>query len=159
MAVITRVIFPIARYIVILYVTSDDHDDVIKRKHYPSYWPFVRGIHRWPVTQSFGVFFDLHLNKRLSKQWWGWWFETPSHLLWHHCNVHDRCGVEASASTMKTLNGHFLLLGLSCLCIISIAKTQWPYADLLLGFIFTVVCLLYGCSFPLDCNLIFSFLL
>ena len=28
-----------------------------------------------PVTQSFDVFFDLHLNKRLSKQWWGWWFE------------------------------------------------------------------------------------
>ena len=28
------------------------------------------------VTQSFGVFFDLRLNKRLSKQSWGWWFET-----------------------------------------------------------------------------------
>ena len=40
-----------------------------------------------PVTQSFGVFFDLRLNKRLSKQWWGWWFETPSHLLWRHSNV------------------------------------------------------------------------
>ena len=25
------------------------HDDVIKWKHYPRYWPFVRGIHRWPV--------------------------------------------------------------------------------------------------------------
>ena len=29
-----------------------------------------------PVTRSFDVFFDLHLKKRLSKQWWGWWFET-----------------------------------------------------------------------------------
>ena len=26
------------------------------------------------VTQSFEVFFDLCLNKRLSKQSWGWWF-------------------------------------------------------------------------------------
>ena len=26
------------------------------------------------------------LNKRLSKQWWGWWFETPSLPLWYHCN-------------------------------------------------------------------------
>ena len=26
-----------------------------------------------PVTRSFGVFFDLHPNMRLSKQWWGWW--------------------------------------------------------------------------------------
>ena len=31
-------------------------------------------------------FFDLRLNKRLSKQWWGWWFETPSRPLWRHCN-------------------------------------------------------------------------
>ena len=28
-----------------------------------------------PATRSFGVFFDLRLNKRLSKQSWGWWFE------------------------------------------------------------------------------------
>ena len=25
------------------------HDDVIKWKHFPRYWPFVRGIHRSPV--------------------------------------------------------------------------------------------------------------
>ena len=37
-----------------------------------------------PVTQSFDVFFDLCLNKWLSKQWWGWWFEMPSHSLWWH---------------------------------------------------------------------------
>ena len=35
-----------------------------------------------PVMLSFDVFFDLHLNKRLSKQSWGWWFETPSRSLW-----------------------------------------------------------------------------
>ena len=32
-------------------------------------------------------FFDLRLNKRLSKQSWGWWFETQSRLLWRHCNA------------------------------------------------------------------------
>ena len=40
-----------------------------------------------PVTRSFDVFFDLRLNKRLSKQSWGWWFETLSCPLWRHCNV------------------------------------------------------------------------
>ena len=40
-----------------------------------------------PVTRIFNVFFDLHQNKRLSKQWWGWWLETPSRQLWRHCNV------------------------------------------------------------------------
>ena len=30
--------------------TDSQHDDVIKWKHFPSYWPFVRGIHRSPVN-------------------------------------------------------------------------------------------------------------
>ena len=59
------------------------HGDVIKWKHFPRYWPFLRWIHRssvdppappppqhtqWPVTRGFYVFFDLRLNKRLNKQ-------------------------------------------------------------------------------------------
>ena len=40
-----------------------------------------------PVTRSFDVFFDLHLNKRLSKQPWGWWFETPSWSFWRQYNA------------------------------------------------------------------------
>ena len=32
------------------YRTS--HDDVIKWKHFPRYWPFVRGIHRSPATSQ-----------------------------------------------------------------------------------------------------------
>ena len=40
-----------------------------------------------PMTLSFGVSFDLYLNKRLSKQSWGWWFATPWwHSLWRHRN-------------------------------------------------------------------------
>ena len=39
-----------------------------------------------PVTRSFDVYFDLRPKKRLSKQSWGWWFETPSHSLWRHRN-------------------------------------------------------------------------
>ena len=69
---------------------STCHDDVIKWKHFPRDWPFVRGIHRStqrPVTRSFDVYFDLRLIKRLSKQCWGWWFETLSCPLWRHRNV------------------------------------------------------------------------
>ena len=40
-----------------------------------------------PVTRSFDVFFDLRLNKPLSKQSWGWWFETLSWSLWRQYNV------------------------------------------------------------------------
>ena len=48
--------------------------------------------HRWiPRTKasdadSFVLFFDLRLYKLLSKQSWGWWFETPSRPLGRHCN-------------------------------------------------------------------------
>ena len=159
-----------------------DHDDVIKWKHFPRYWPFVRGIHRSPVnsphkgqrrgalmfslissriigwvnnreagdlrrirphydvtvmwipkhkgivkliipsfmmtssdgnifrntgplcgeftgqwgipsqrsvTLSFDVSLLCALNKRLSTQSWGWWFETPSRSLWRHRNDAD----------------------------------------------------------------------
>ena len=31
-------------------VESASHDDVIKWKHFPRYWPVVRGIHRSPVN-------------------------------------------------------------------------------------------------------------
>ena len=73
-----------------------DHDDVIKWKHFPRYWPFVRGIHRSPVNSPHkgqwrgALLFSLicALNKRLSKQSWGWWFDTPSRSLWRHYNDH-----------------------------------------------------------------------
>ena len=76
-----------------LVLMLEHNDDVIKWKHFPRYWPFVREITgpgelpaQRPVTRSFDVFFDLRLNKRLSKQPWGWWFEMPSWWLWRQCN-------------------------------------------------------------------------
>ena len=70
-----------------LEATVSTRDDVIKWKNFPRHWSFVRGIHlSLPVTRIFDVFFDLRLNKRLSKQSWGWWFETLSSPLWRHCN-------------------------------------------------------------------------
>ena len=38
------------------------------------------------VTRSFDVYFDLRPNKWLSKQSWGWWFETLACSLWRHRN-------------------------------------------------------------------------
>ena len=53
------------------YSIQCKHDDIVKSKHFPRHWPFVREIRRpsqRPVTRSFAVFFDLRLNKRLNKQ-------------------------------------------------------------------------------------------
>ena len=43
-----------------------------------------------PVTRSFDIFFDLCLNKCLSKQSWGWRFKTPSCPLWRHRNAYSK---------------------------------------------------------------------
>ena len=69
-----------------------DHDGIIKWKHFPRHWPFVRGAPgefpaQRPVTRNFDVIFDRRPNKRLNKQWWGWWFETPSCPQWRPRNA------------------------------------------------------------------------
>ena len=43
-----------------------------------------------PVTRSFDDFFDMRLNKRLSKQPKRRWFQMPSRSLWRQCNVYPR---------------------------------------------------------------------
>ena len=70
------------------------HGDVIKWKHFPRYWPFVRGIHWSPVNSPHkdqwrgALMFSLiyGLNKQLNKQSWGRWFDMPTCSLWCHCN-------------------------------------------------------------------------
>ena len=66
----------------------------------------VTGLSRGEFTghQSFDVFFDLRLNKRLSKQSWGWGFETLSCPLWCHCNV--LCQNQCQLTIYKT--SHFV---------------------------------------------------
>ena len=51
-------IYPLKRYVLFDQITTSHlpwydfmmHDDVIKWIHFPFYWPFVRGIHRSPVS-------------------------------------------------------------------------------------------------------------
>ena len=92
------------------------HDDVIQWKHFPHYWPFVRGIHRSPVNSSHkgkwrgALMFSLTcaLNKRFSKQSWDWWFDKPSRPLWCHCNT-ERYPLY-SAVTSPTFRVHTLII-------------------------------------------------
>ena len=65
---------------------------------YPSHIPMMtssNGNIRSPVNSPHkgqwrgALMFSLicALNKLLSTQSWGWWFETPSRSLWRHCNA------------------------------------------------------------------------
>ena len=83
-----------------------------------------------PVTRSFVVFFDLCLNKRLSKWSWGWWFETLSCLLWRQCNVH------ASYSYTSIFRHHMIFITkiiytrtIILLLVLDATKyIHWPHA-------------------------------
>ena len=84
---------------VFIWYRSLSHDDVIKWKKNSALLDLCEGNSsvtgefpsQRPVTQSFDVFFDMRLNKRLSKHSWGWWFETPLRPLWRHCKDSTRC--------------------------------------------------------------------
>ena len=92
-----------------------------------------------PLTRSFDVVSDLRLYKRLSKQWWGWWFETPWRPLWGHCNVMLKTGKNSHpqlATISKKYPGFlFVIDRISLVFLIS------SYAELVLG---VVMWILYG---------------
>ena len=56
-----------------------------------------------PVTRSLDVLFDLRLNKQLSNQSWGWWFEMLSRPLWRQCNVANLTRYHPYYTTIKCL--------------------------------------------------------
>ena len=71
------------------------HDDVIKWKHFPRYWPFVRGIHRSPVNsphkgQRRGALMFILICARING-----WVNTreAGDLRWHraHYDVTVMC--------------------------------------------------------------------
>ena len=79
-----------------------------------------------PVTRSFDVFFDLRLNKRLSKQSRHRWFETPSRSLWRHWNVYTESCTHVLQLT-KTSQKY-----MTCIfdfCVISDLQNRFRYFD------------------------------
>ena len=57
---------------------TDSHDDVIKQKHFPRYWPFVGGIHRPAV------------NSPHKGQWRGFFLKFSSVCAWINGWVNNR---------------------------------------------------------------------
>ena len=83
-----------------------------------------------PVTRSFDVFFDLRLNKRLSKQSWDWWFETLSRPLWRHRNDIVNPSTDINGATVEFWKwmrefhpifcwacGYLSMLGFKLICV------------------------------------------
>ena len=64
-----------------------------------------------PVTRIFDVFFDMRLNKWLSKQPWGRWFETPSWSLWRQYNAYTGNTGKTASLYWDVFNENVLLIG------------------------------------------------
>ena len=103
----------------IIRLTYSCHHSLVTWKlhwhaHYTKYeevnaWD--RSIYSW-WRHQIETFYALQrpvtrLNKRLSKQSWGWWFETLSCPLWRHSNVY------AVFHILRTLMCHVAPSGLS----------------------------------------------
>ena len=60
----------------VCFLTVHTHDDVIKWKHFPRYWPFVRGIHRSPVKSPHNGQWRGALMFSLICAWMNGWVNT-----------------------------------------------------------------------------------
>ena len=64
------------------------HDDVIKCKHVPRYWPFVRGIHRSPVNSPHKGQWRGALMFTLICAWINGWVNTREFGDWRRYGSH-----------------------------------------------------------------------
>ena len=79
------------------------NDDLIKCKHFLLYWPFVWGIHRWPVNSphigQWGGALLFPLICAWTKDWannrdvgdFSWFELKPSRPFWRQCNASWTC--------------------------------------------------------------------
>ena len=64
------------------------HDDVIKWEHFPRYWPFARGIHRWPVNSPSKGQWRGALMFSLIGAWINGWVNNREAGVLRHCCAH-----------------------------------------------------------------------
>ena len=69
------------------------------------------------------------LNKWLRKQSWDWWFETPLHTLWRHCNGYGPAVI--SAIGQNCFGVEFIRYIVICTCdtqiqMLTVMIINWP---------------------------------
>ena len=140
---------PVGLYSIVLRLTNPTtHDDVIKWKHFCIAGPLCGEFtgefpSQRPVTWSFYVFFDLRLNKRLSKQSGRRYFETLSRPLWRHSSAYWSDDPLILQPIRPTAHWSFVSLVLRpigpmchwpCFLEIFCHRSHWSYDSLILWF-------------------------
>ena len=115
--------------------------EAVTNESFSRHWSFLREFHCSsmdfpyikPVTRTFYVFFDVHVNIRLNKQTCWWWFETP----WRPCEVNrfvsllltddvkNSIGLEFGSKINRTKLIHKYVYDLANQWILATICTKW----------------------------------
>ena len=121
------------------YSAVRNHDGVNKWKHFPRYWPFLRGNHRSPVNsphkgqwrRTLMLSFTCARNKQLSKQSRRRWSETPLRSVWRQCKGYKSSKPHGLTNRANCLDNFFSEIIIICPCILSslstIARIAWSF--------------------------------
>ena len=123
-------------------ILKPDNDDVIKWKHFPSYWPFVWGIHRSPVNSLHKGQWRRPLMFSLVCAWINGWINNGEAGDLRHHRAHSDvtvivCGFSVIYISMA-----------QCKTAVTPVQMQWSYCSLALSHwnvCELFVCLLLGC--------------
>ena len=102
-----------------------NHDDVVKWKHFPRYWPFVQGIHRSPVNSPHKGQWRRALMISLICVWINGWVNNPEVGDLRCYLAHFDFTVMLKANTVHC-NQYALILHFGTVCYGSILPT--PYS-------------------------------
>ena len=80
------------------------HDDVIKWKHFPRYWPFLRGIHRSPVNSPHKGQWDGALMFSLICAWINRWVNNHEAVDLRRYRTHYDVTVISVGGELETIN-------------------------------------------------------
>ena len=127
--------FVLARYLAIVsssaareLLDNIPHDDVIKWKHFPRYWPFVRGIHRSPVKYPHKGQWRGALMFSLICAWINGWVNNgeAGDLRRHRAHYDVNVMLQLYTITLASLIIHFLWLLMVLNCLIPLKSTHHP---------------------------------
>ena len=99
------------------------HDDVIKWNHFPRYWFFVRGIHRWPVNSPLkGQWGAALIFSLICARMNGWVTNSETGDLRHHCAHYDVTVIKGNERLYQHLQWNGNSSGFDGFFVVSLKK-------------------------------------
>ena len=121
----------------IVWLQTKSHDDVIKWKHFPRYWPSVRGINRSPGNSPHKGLWRGALMFPLICAWINGWVNNGEAGDWRQRRAHHGINVMNSIRTLSRSHENVNLLQLANISLFA-HDTVHTYSSLLLVYILLI---------------------